>query len=85
MQDDLGFKLEYAHPLVKGLQSVHPQLEGFDKHNKHTLRLLAFNKRKLSATYYNADHFKEVPAIWIDRAGIKASIIEVLFFGCYWL
>lgn len=77
-QDDLGFKLEYAHPLVKGLQSVHPQLEGFDKHNKHTLRLLAFNKRKLSATYYNADHFKEVPAIWIDRAGIKASIIEKL-------
>lgn len=40
--------------------------------------LVVLIKRKLSATYYNADHFKEVPAIWIDRAGIKASIIEKL-------
>jgi hypothetical protein len=79
-QDDLRFKLEYVHPLVQGLQALHPRLEGLRKLHNHTLRLLAFNKRKLSATYYDADFHKEAPAIWIDRAGIKASIVEVIKF-----
>lgn len=58
---------------------MHPRLEGLRKLHNHTLRLLAFNKRKLSATYYYPDFRKEVPAVWIDRAGIKASIVEVTF------
>ncbi|KAG0599508.1 hypothetical protein M758_12G157500 [Ceratodon purpureus] len=77
-EDDLRFKLEYVHPLVKGLQIVHPRLEGLRKLQNLTLRLLAFNKRKLSATYYDVDFHKEVPAVWIDRAGLKASIVEKL-------
>lgn len=63
---------------MKGLECLHPRLEGLKSLPNHTLRLLAFNKRKLSATYYDADHFKEAPAVWIDRAGIKASVIEVI-------
>jgi hypothetical protein len=48
-------------------------------HNPHkcTLRVGVFNKRKLTATFSDPENQVQVPAVWIDRAGVKASLTEV--------
>lgn len=48
-------------------------------HNPHKcmLRVGVFNKRKLTATFSDPENQVQVPAVWIDRAGVKASLTEV--------
>ena len=67
VQDDLGFKLEYVHPYFDGVE---------DPHNR-TLKASCFNSRKLSPVFTGGPGVEEVPAIWVDRAGLKANITEV--------
>ncbi|CAI9106839.1 OLC1v1006072C1 [Oldenlandia corymbosa var. corymbosa] len=65
-QDDLAFKMEYAHPYWDGL---------YDPRNR-TLRANCFNGRKLSPVFTGGPGADEVPPIWVDRAGLKANITE---------
>lgn len=73
-QDDLAFKLEY----------VHPYLDGVYNPRNRTLRVSCFNSRKLSPVFTGGPGADEVPPIWVDRAGVKANITEVLviIFKC---
>ncbi|CAN6696015.1 unnamed protein product [Malus baccata var. baccata] len=68
-QDDLSFKLEY----------VHPYLDGVYNPRNRTLRVSCFNSRKLSPVFTGGPGADEVPPIWVDRAGVKANITEVIF------
>ncbi|XP_027341151.1 protein TOC75-3, chloroplastic-like isoform X1 [Abrus precatorius] len=65
-QDDLAFKLEYAHPYLDGV---------YYSRNR-TLRVSCFNSRKLSPVFTGGPGVDEVPPIWVDRAGVKANITE---------
>eukprot|EP00245_Coleochaete_scutata_P000221 TRINITY_DN1024_c0_g1_i1.p1 TRINITY_DN1024_c0_g1~~TRINITY_DN1024_c0_g1_i1.p1 ORF type:complete len:858 (-),score=217.69 TRINITY_DN1024_c0_g1_i1:308-2881(-) len=65
-QDDLGFKLEYQHPYFDGV------LDPRDR----TGRVSCFNSRKLSSVFTGGPSLEEVPAVWIDRAGVKATLTE---------
>lgn len=65
-QDDLGFKLEYLRPYVRGERD--PVKTG--------LRVGAFNARKLSPVFTGGALSDEVPAVWVDRAGVKATLTE---------
>ncbi|KAJ7980816.1 Protein TOC75-3, chloroplastic [Quillaja saponaria] len=65
-QDDLAFKLEYAHPYLDGV---------YNPRNR-TLRVSCFNSRKLSPVFTGGPGVDEVPPIWVDRAGMKANITE---------
>lgn len=65
-QDDLAFKLEYAHPYLDGV--YYPR--------NRTLRVSCFNSRKLSPVFTGGPGVDEVPPIWVDRAGLKANITE---------
>ncbi|XP_057751404.1 protein TOC75, chloroplastic-like [Arachis stenosperma] len=65
-QDDLAFKLEYAHPYLDGV---------YDPRNR-TLRVSCFNGRKLSPVFTGGPVVDKVPSIWVDRAGLKANITE---------
>ncbi|KAL4326924.1 protein TOC75-3, chloroplastic isoform X2 [Arachis ipaensis] len=65
-QDDLAFKLEYAHPYLDGV--YHPR--------NRTLRVSCFNNRKLSPVFTGGPQVDQVPPIWVDRAGLKANITE---------
>ncbi|WJX51877.1 Putative translocon at the outer envelope membrane of chloroplasts 75-III [Trifolium repens] len=65
-QDDLAFKMEYAHPY----------LDGIDTLRNRTLRVSCFNSRKLSPVFTGGPGVDEVPSIWVDRAGVKANITE---------
>lgn len=71
-QDDLSFKLEY----------VHPYLDGVYNPRNRTLRVSCFNSRKLSPVFTGGPGADEVPPIWVDRAGVKANITEVLLSYC---
>ncbi|XP_057815739.2 protein TOC75, chloroplastic [Cryptomeria japonica] len=68
-QDDLGFKMEYVHPYIDGLTN-------YDRNR--TFRANCFNSRKLSPVFTGGPGLEEVPAIWVDRAGLKANISENL-------
>lgn len=70
-QDDLAFKLEYAHPYLDGV---------YNPRNR-TLRVSCFNSRKLSPVFTGGPGVDEVPPIWVDRAGVKTNITEVLICG----
>ncbi|CAI8616635.1 unnamed protein product [Vicia faba] len=65
-QDDLAFKMEYAHPY----------LDGVNNPRNRTLRVSCFNSRKLSPVFTGGPGVDEVPSIWVDRAGAKANITE---------
>ncbi|GER52006.1 outer membrane family protein [Striga asiatica] len=65
-QDDLSFKLEYVHPYIDGV---------YNPRNR-TFRTSCFNSRKLSPVFTGGPGTEEVPPIWVDRAGIKANIME---------
>jgi hypothetical protein len=67
-QDDLGFKAEYVHPYV----------DGVDDPRNRTFRASCFNSRKLSAVFTGGPGVEEVPSVWVDRAGIKANLTEVI-------
>lgn len=71
MKDDLSFKLEY----------VHPYLDGVTDPRNRTFRASCFNSRKLSPVFTGGPGVDEVPPIWVDRAGVKATITEVDFTG----
>ncbi|KAK3264374.1 Protein toc75-3, chloroplastic [Cymbomonas tetramitiformis] len=64
--EDLGFKIEYVHPYVKG---DHDE-------NRTCLNVSAFNSRKLSPVFTGGPFADEVPPIWVDRAGAKATVTE---------
>jgi hypothetical protein len=66
-QDDLAFKLEYAHPYLDGVTNP----------RNRTLRVSCFNSRKLSPVFTGGPGVDEVPPIWVDRAGVKTNITEV--------
>lgn len=65
-QDDLGFKVEYGRPYVWG--EADPA--------KTSLKVAAFNSRKLSPVFTGGPLSDEVPGVWVDRAGAKASLTE---------
>ncbi|CAN0854350.1 Protein TOC75-3, chloroplastic [Linum grandiflorum] len=65
-QDDLSFKLEYAHPYLDGVKSP----------RNRTLRTSFFNNRKLSPVFTGGPSVDEVPPIWVDRAGMKINVTE---------
>ncbi|MCO5614313.1 hypothetical protein L7F22_068591 [Adiantum nelumboides] len=65
-QDDLGFKMEY----------VHPYLDGVDNLRNRIFKASCFNSRKLSPVFTGGPGLDEVPTVWVDRAGIKANITE---------
>ncbi|KAH7306402.1 hypothetical protein KP509_22G009500 [Ceratopteris richardii] len=65
-QDDVGFKMEY----------VHPYLDGVDNPRNRVLKGSCFNSRKLSPVFTGGPGFDEVPTVWVDRAGLKANITE---------
>ena len=65
-QDDLGFKLEYHHPYVLG--DGDPDKTGF--------KTCVFNSRKLSPVFTGGPLMDEVPAVWVDRAGAKATVTQ---------
>ena len=67
VQDDLGFKAEYVHPYV----------DGVDDPRNRTFRASCFNSRKLSAVFTGGPGVEEVPSVWVDRAGFKANLTEV--------
>ncbi|XP_004507162.1 protein TOC75, chloroplastic [Cicer arietinum] len=65
-QDDLAFKMEYAHPYLDGVHNP----------RNRTLRVNCFNSRKLSPVFTGGPGVDEVPSIWVDRAGVKTNITE---------
>ena len=65
-QDDLGFKLEYIHPYCLG------DSDG----DKTSFKAAAFNSRKLSPVFTGGPLMPEVPGVWVDRAGFKATICQ---------
>lgn len=65
-QDDLGFKLEYIHPYCYGDDDI----------LKSSFKTAVFNTRKLSPTFSGGPLMEDVPAVWIDRAGLKATLTQ---------
>jgi len=65
-QEDLGFKLEYNHPYCKGDADS----------DKTSFKAAAFNSRKLSPVFTGGPLIQDVPGIWVDRAGIKATVCQ---------
>jgi IAP75 family protein translocase len=65
-QEDLGFKLEYIHPYYKGDTDT----------DKTSLKAAAFNSRKLSPVFTGGPLLQEVPGVWVDRAGFKATLCQ---------
>jgi len=64
--DDLGVKVEYTRPYVYGEKD--PQ--------KTAMKVTAFNSRKLSPTFCGGPLSDEVPAVWVDRSGVKLAVTE---------
>lgn len=62
-QDDLGFKAEYVHPCVDGVNNP----------RNRTFRASCFNSRKLSAVFTGGPGVEDVPSVWVDRAGIQSK------------
>ena len=58
---------------------MHPYLDGVYNPRNRTLRVSCFNSRKLSPVFTGGPGVDEVPPIWVDRAGVKANITEVMF------
>eukprot|EP00252_Welwitschia_mirabilis_P014976 TRINITY_DN33063_c0_g1_i1.p1 TRINITY_DN33063_c0_g1~~TRINITY_DN33063_c0_g1_i1.p1 ORF type:complete len:799 (+),score=141.39 TRINITY_DN33063_c0_g1_i1:214-2610(+) len=67
-QEDLGFKMEY----------VHPYLDGIGDPRNRVFRASCFNSRKLSPVFTGGPGLEEVPAIWVDRSGVKSTITNNL-------
>ncbi|XP_074290410.1 protein TOC75-3, chloroplastic [Silene latifolia] len=65
-QDDLTYKFEYLHPYLDGVYSARDRI----------LKIAGFNSRKLSPVFTGGPGLDEVPAIWVDRTGVKANITE---------
>ena len=65
-QDDLGFKLEYHHPYCLG--------DGDP--DKTQFKTSVFNSRKLSPVFTGGPLMDEVPSVWVDRAGAKATVTQ---------
>ena len=65
-QDDLGFKIEYNHPYCKG---------EFDA-EKSSFRTSIFNSRKISPVFAGGPLLDNVPSVWVDRAGMKATFTQ---------
>lgn len=65
-QEDLGFKLEYNHPYLKG--------DGDS--DKTSLKAAAFNSRKLSPVFTGGPLIQDVPGVWVDRAGVKVAVCQ---------
>jgi outer membrane protein assembly factor BamA len=65
-QDDLGFKIEYNHPYCKG------ELDA----EKSSFRTAIFNSRKISPVFAGGPLLDNVPSVWVDRAGMKASFTQ---------
>ncbi|XP_074592013.1 protein TOC75-3, chloroplastic-like [Curcuma longa] len=65
-QDDLSFKLDYAHPYLDGVTNP----------RNRTFRVSCFNSRKLSPVFTGGPGADEVPPVWIDRMGMKANVTE---------
>lgn len=63
------------------MEYVHPYLDGIDDPRNRTFRASCFNSRKLSAVFTGGVGVDEVPAVWVDRAGLKANITEVCAEG----
>lgn len=57
---------------------MHPYLDGVYNPRNRTLRVSCFNSRKLSPVFTGGPGVDEVPPIWVDRAGVKANITEVI-------
>lgn len=57
---------------------MHPYLDGVYNPRNRSLRVSCFNSRKLSPVFTGGPGADEVPPIWVDRAGMKANITEVL-------
>ncbi|WVZ66444.1 hypothetical protein U9M48_015657 [Paspalum notatum var. saurae] len=66
-QDDLSFRLEYAHPYLDGVE---------DRSRNRTFKASCFNIRKLSPVFVAGPNMDEAPPVWIDRVGFKANITE---------
>jgi hypothetical protein len=62
----LGFKLEYHHPYCLGDGDA----------DKTNFKTSVFNSRKLSPVFTGGPGMEEVPSIWVDRAGAKATITQ---------
>lgn len=60
---------------------MHPYLDGLNDPRNRILKASCFNSRKLSPVFTGGPGIDEVPAIWVDRAGIKANITEVSALG----
>ena len=65
-QEDIGFKLEYVRPYVWG--SADPKRAAF--------KAAAFNARKLSPVFTGGPTMDDVPPMWVDRSGAKATITD---------
>uniref|UniRef100_A0A0E0F1V9 Uncharacterized protein n=1 Tax=Oryza meridionalis TaxID=40149 RepID=A0A0E0F1V9_9ORYZ len=66
-EDDLSFKLEYAHPYLDGVDN---------RSRNRTFKISCFNSRKLSPIFVAGPNMYEAPPIWVDRIGFKANITE---------
>uniref|UniRef100_A0A0E0F8Y5 Uncharacterized protein n=1 Tax=Oryza meridionalis TaxID=40149 RepID=A0A0E0F8Y5_9ORYZ len=66
-EDDLSFKLEYAHPYLDGIDN---------RSRNRTFKISCFNSRKLSPIFVAGPNMYEAPPIWVDRIGFKANITE---------
>ncbi|EMS62485.1 Protein TOC75, chloroplastic [Triticum urartu] len=68
-QDDVSFKLEYAHPYLDGVE---------DQSRNRIFKASCFNTKKLSPVFVAGPNMDDAPPIWVDRVGIKANITENL-------
>uniref|UniRef100_I1R3G3 Uncharacterized protein n=1 Tax=Oryza glaberrima TaxID=4538 RepID=I1R3G3_ORYGL len=66
-EDDLSFKLEYAHPYLDGVDN---------RSRNRTFKISCFNSRKLSPIFVAGPNMYEAPPMWVDRIGFKANITE---------
>ncbi|TVU02213.1 hypothetical protein EJB05_52309, partial [Eragrostis curvula] len=66
-QDDLSFKIEYAHPYLDGVE---------DRRRNRTFKTSCFNTRKLSPVFVAGPTMDDAPPVWIERVGFKANITE---------
>ncbi|KAK9809832.1 hypothetical protein WJX72_000025 [[Myrmecia] bisecta] len=64
--DDLGFRLDYKHPYLRGANDP----------LRTALNVAAFNSRKLSGVFAPGPNGEEVPPVWIDRSGAKIGVSE---------
>lgn len=60
------------------MEYAHPYLDGVNDLRNRTLRVSCFNSRKLSPVFTGGPGVDEVPSIWVDRAGVKTNITEVI-------